>query len=106
MASAARDALDAKKGEDILVLDVRKLTTMTDYCILVSGNSPPHLKALTGEVVRALKNAGIHCYRRAGDPESGWMALDYVDVVVHALSREARAYYAFESLWADAPRVP
>ncbi len=73
--------------------------------MLATGNSPPHLKALTGAVMRALKDAGMHCYRQAGDPESGWMALDYVDVVVHVLSREARAYYAFETLWESAKRV-
>ncbi len=52
-----------------------------------------------------LKKDSVNCYRRAGDPESGWMVLDYVDVIIHIFSQDARQHYAVEDLWAEAPRV-
>ena len=97
--------LDNKKGIDIACFDVRKLSGLTDYFIVVAGTSPPHLKALFNDVQVNLKQDGIQCYRRAGDPESGWLVLDYIDIVIHIFSREARQYYAIEALWEEAPKV-
>ena len=77
-----------------------------DYCVIASGQTPPHLKALLGEVQRQLKESGSSLYRKSGDPESGWMVLDFVDVVIHIFSPDARAYYDIEKLWAEAPEVP
>jgi ribosome-associated protein len=102
---AARQALLAKKGEDIRILDVRGLSTLTDYYVVVTGNSAPHLKALLGEVERVLLDQGLRCYRRAGTAESHWMVADYFDFVVHVLSPDMRARYAFEQLWRDAQVV-
>ena len=92
-----------KKGQDIKLLDVRELSSVTDYYLIVSGSSTPHLKALFGEVVSVLKHEGMPCYRKAGDPESGWMAIDYIDVMIHIFSKQAREYYAIEELWGQAP---
>ena len=79
---------------------------MADFILIVSAPSAPHLKALSNEVQVSLKKkAGVHCYRRAGTPESGWLVLDYVDVIIHILSPKARGYYEIESLWEQAPRV-
>ena len=105
MIRAARKALDDKKGRDIVVLDVRGVSTVTDYYLIATGNSAPHVKALTEEVQVALKKEGHRAYRKAGTPESGWMIADFVDAVVHVFSPEARGYYALEQLWNDAPRV-
>ena len=105
MARRARLAIESKKGENILLLDVRGLSEITDFFLLVSASSPPHLKAMANEVQVALKKDGFPCYRRAGTPESGWIVLDYVDLVIHILSAEARDYYEIESLWAQAPRA-
>ena len=102
----ARTALQDKKGLDILLLDVRGLSAVTDYMLLVTGSSAPHLKALFDDVQHVLKTGGVSCYRRAGKPEGGWLVLDYVDVIIHILSPDARAYYAIEELWPDAPRIP
>jgi ribosome-associated protein len=71
--------------------------------LVVSGTSPPHLKAMFEAVQHELKVRGAWCYRKAGAPESGWMVLDYVDVVIHIFSPAARRYYAVEELWARAP---
>lgn len=101
----ARKALEAKKGEDIKVLDVRGLSGITDYYVIATGNSAPHLKALLGEVEKVLGEQGVRCHRRAGTAESQWMVSDFMDLVVHVLSREQRQRYALEQLWKDATEV-
>ena len=85
-------ALENAKGEDIKVYDVRGKSGITDFFVVATGAAAPHLKAL----IKALPKA----YRTAGDPDSGWIVSDFVDVVVHVFSAEARAYYALEKLWA------
>ena len=102
LAKLAAKILDAKKGADIRLLDVGSISKVADYMLVVSGSSPPHLKALSNEVVHALKEKGVPCYRKAGTPESGWMVLDYVDVIIHIFSPAARQYYGVEALWAKA----
>ena len=101
----ARAALEAKKGEDIVLLDVQKLSSVTDYYLIVTGNNGPHLKALAVEVDNALESEGRRCYRRAGKEESKWIVVDYVDFVVHIFAQDSREYYGLEQLWNDAERV-
>ena len=87
-------------------LDVRGLSGITDYMVIVTGSSPPHLKAMYNSVQTTLKHqGGPHTFRRAGAPEGGWMVLDYIDAVIHIFGRQARAYYAIEDLWPGAPRL-
>jgi len=106
-AQDALSALDGKKALNIVLLDVRGISSVTDYILLATGTSSPHLKALSEEVQRVLKkNRGTHCYRKAGKMEGGWIVLDYVDVIIHVFSTEARDYYAIEELWSEAPRIP
>ncbi|MFC1499143.1 ribosome silencing factor [Verrucomicrobiota bacterium] len=95
-------ALENKKGENIKVVDVRETSGVTDYYVIASGSSPPHLKAMFGEVQHVLKKEKIACYRKAGSPECGWMVLDYIDVIVHIFSEEARRFYAIEEIWTTA----
>ncbi len=89
----------------MVLLDVRKLSTVTDFFLMVTGNSAPHIKALADETAVSLKKSGMRCYRKSGTPESQWMVMDYVDVVVHIFSADTRAYYALEELWSDAERM-
>jgi ribosome-associated protein len=105
IARACRTALEENKGREIVILDLQALSNVTDYFVIVSGASQPHLRALQDGVHAALKGAGVTCYRRSSDPEGAWMCLDYVDVVVHIMSEEARAYYTLDELWGEAPRV-
>ena len=100
-----RTALEAKKGSEILLLDVRGLSSVTDYFLIVTGNNGPHLKALTTEVAHVMKEAGRPPGRRSGSPESQWIAADCLDFVVHIFAPSARAYYGLEKLWSDAKRV-
>ncbi len=101
----ARKALEAKKGENIKVLDVRGISGITDYYVVATGNSSPHLKALLGEVEKVLGEQGVRCHRRAGTAESQWMVSDFMDMVVHVLSPDQRKRYALEDLWKDATEV-
>ncbi len=86
-------------------MDVRKLSSVTDYYVIVTGNNSPHLKALATELSRRMGESGIKRSRQSGSPESGWLVCDYLDVVVHIFTKEKRARYALEELWSDAPRV-
>ncbi len=89
---------------DLVVLDVRNRSTVTDWIVVASGMSKPHIKALYEDVLVRLKHEGTPCYRHNGEVEGGWVVLDYVDVVVHIFTAEARDYYQVEDLWkADGP---
>jgi ribosome-associated protein len=105
LAKRVRDVLEDKKGIDIRLLDVSKVSSIADYVVIVTGNSPPHLKALFNEVNTTLKHEGMPSHRRAGEPDGGWMVVDYFDVIIHIFSPTARLYYAVEELWATAPSV-
>ena len=86
----AKSLADAK-GADIRTYDVRGKSALADFFVVATGNAAPHLKAMIRELPKA--------YRVSGDPDSGWIVADYIDVVVHVFSPEARAYYALEKLW-------
>jgi ribosome-associated protein len=103
IANLARRSLEEKKGRDIVLVDVRQRSSVTDYYLIATGTSAPHLKAMLNEVHVALKKRKVAAYRSAGSPDSGWLTLDYVDVVIHIFSPAARRYYAVEELWARAP---
>jgi ribosome-associated protein len=105
MVHQVREALLSKKGEGIVVLDVRNLSPVTDYYVVVSGVSAPQLKAMSNAVQRQLRDAGVHHSRKSGAPDDGWVVLDYLDVVIHIFLNELREYYSIEELWAGAPRV-
>ena len=99
-AKAIKAALEDRKGTDVKVYDVRGMSQLADFFVVATGAAAPHLKALVAETQAAMKAAGVQSFRTSGDPESGWIVVDYIDVVVHVFSPEARAYYALEKLWA------
>ena len=105
IALEAAKALEERLGRDIRVLDVREVSNLTDYCVVASGTSAPHLKALTSEVQHTMKERGIPA-RRSGLPESGWVVVDCHLAVIHIFAPEARSYYAIEDLWKGAKVVP
>ena len=95
----------SKKGQYVTLLDVSGLSDVADYFLIVTGASSPHIKALADELEHVLRKQGIPRYRHAGTPESEWVVVDYLDVVVHIFSPKTRGYYALEKLWGDAPRL-
>jgi ribosome-associated protein len=89
-----------------LVLDLREISTFTDYFVICSGTSEPHLKAIAGEVETRLKeDHGVRASAVDGFPASQWIVLDYLQVIVHVFHREKREFYSLEDLWGDALRV-
>lgn len=102
---AVRQALQSKKAADIVVLDVRGLSTITDYYIIATGNNAPHLRALLIDVEREVSAFKLKPFRRAGTPDSQWVVADYFDFVIHIFSPDTRRYYELERLWGDARKV-
>ena len=102
----AAEAADAKKALDILVLDLRGITTIADYFVICSGASSTQVGAIADGIGEALAREGVRPSHIEGGSESSWVLMDVGDVVVHVFREEARRYYGLERLWGDAPRVP
>jgi ribosome-associated protein len=103
---AARTAED-NRGTDIVILDLRELTSIFDFFIVVSGTSRRQLHAMSEEIDRVFeKELGDHRMGIEGYEESHWILLDYGDLVVHLFEPETREYYALEQLWSQAKRIP
>jgi ribosome-associated protein len=106
LALLCRELADNKKAENIIIMDVRELSSVTDYFVLASGSSEPHLRAIVEEISDRLRDE--HQLRpRAvdGTCQAAWVVLDYFDVIVHVMRQEVRGRYDLESLWSDAPRL-
>jgi ribosome-associated protein len=98
------DALDDRRGKDIVVMDLRDVSETLDFFILATGESLPQLKALEDSVRTKLKDTGVHP-RGVEGPSNRWILLDYGNVVTHIMSPDARSFYDLEGLWADARRL-
>ncbi len=101
---AGRSALE-KKAEDLIILDVRGLSTFTDYFVIMSGRSTRHVQGLADAVNAALCTKRNRESATEGLREGLWVLLDFDDVVVHIFYHESRSFYDLEGLWHDAPRV-
>ncbi|MEA3467783.1 MAG: ribosome silencing factor [Thermodesulfobacteriota bacterium] len=100
----ARAAIDTK-AEDLIVLDVRELSSFTDYFIIMSGRSSRHVQGLAEVMESAMRSKRISASKAEGIQEGMWVLLDFADVVVHIFYHEQRSFYDLEGLWHDAPRV-
>jgi ribosome-associated protein len=106
LARLCRDYADNKKAEHIVVLDVRKLSSVTDYFVIATGTSEPHLRAITGEITDQLRTGhGLRPRAVDGNLRTAWLVLDYFDVIVHVMRQDVRERYDLEGLWGDAPTV-
>jgi ribosome-associated protein len=99
------DVATDKKASDILLLDIRRITTLADYFVILTGSAARQIRALANNIEEALDKEGIELLGREGMAEDGWVLLDYGQVVVHIFSPEQRAYYGLEDLWRDAITV-
>ena len=96
--------LDKKKAIDIIGIETKELTVMSDYFVIASGTSNTHVRALADEVDDEMKKPGVEVDHIEGRA-TGWILLDYNDVLVHVFQPESRQYYNIERLWNDAARV-
>lgn len=105
MVRLARTAIADKQGRDIAAYDVRAISFLTDYVIIATGQNGPHLKALFNATRLRFKELGLPCFRKSGDPDSGWIMADYFDVVLHLFLPDTREHYALDELLGDAVRL-
>jgi len=100
------EIIKTKKGFDIKILDLRKLSgAVADFFIICTADADRQVKAIADEVEDRLQDRGIKCFHKEGFETLNWVLLDYFDVVVHAFRGEARSYYNLEKLWGDAPVI-
>lgn len=106
LALACAKAAEDIQAEDIRLWDMRGVSSITDYMIVCSGSSMPHLRAVLREIARSVTDEhGVRPVNKEGNPEARWVVLDFIDVMVHIMHSETRAFYGLESLWADAVEV-
>lgn len=107
LAQLCRSLADDKKAEDIVVLDVHDLSSVTDYFVVATGTSEPHLRAIASNISDTLSTEhGMRPAAVDGSPKAQWVVLDYFDVIVHVMRKETREKFDLEGLWSDAKRVP
>ena len=102
LAKVLVNAALSKKAYDITILDLRKLTTMTDYFVVCSVDSDTQARAVADEIKNESLEKGETSVRKEGYSEGRWILLDYMDVVVHVFHKEMREFYNLEKLWGDA----
>jgi len=93
----------SKKGYDIHILDLRGLSSITDFFVVCSADSDVQVKAIADEIDDKLRDVGIKCHFKEGYNTLNWVLMDYFDVIVHIFKKDAREFYNLEKLWADAP---
>jgi ribosome-associated protein len=94
----------SKKAQDVVLLDLRKLTSLTDFFVICCGTSDIQIKAIAEAVIEGCEKNDLGIYNVEGLEGSRWVLIDLVDVVVHIFHPEVRNYYRLEQLWGDAPR--
>jgi ribosome-associated protein len=95
-----------KKAENVVVLDLRGISSFTDFFVICSGTSEPHLKAISSGIREGLReDAGLSALASEGSVASQWLVMDYSQVLVHIFHHKKREFYALENLWSDAPRL-
>ncbi len=106
LALLCRELADNKKAEDIVILDVRELSSVTDYFVIAAGSSEPHLRAIVDEITEKLREEhNLRPKAIDGTLRAAWVVLDYFDVIVHVMRGDVRDRYDLETLWGDAPRL-
>ena len=105
LARATVDIASDKKASDVILLDVRDVTTIADYFVICSGNNVRQIQAIADAIDEQLEKQGAALLHREGDAETGWVLLDFGDVIVHIFGPKEREYYRLERLWNEAKTV-
>ena len=98
-------AISSKKGLNIKLIEIGDISSLADYMVIATGTSSTHVKAIADEVEYQLDEAGISVSHIEGYRSNSWISLDYVDVIVHIFSDEAREFYDLERLWQDGKEI-
>lgn len=101
----AAKAISSKKGLNIKLIEIGDISSLADYMVIATGTSSTHVKAIADEVEYQLDEAGISVSHIEGYRSNSWILLDYVDVIVHIFSDEAREFYDLERLWQDGKEI-
>lgn len=104
-AKLAIDLAVEKQASDILLLDVQELTPFTDYIIILTADNFRQLNGLSEDIRQALKAKDIDLHHLEGSPDSGWMLMDFTDVIIHLFSTEQRSFYNLEQIWDKAKQL-
>lgn len=92
-----------KKGQDVTILDLRELTDVSDFFVIVTVESDPQARAIADYIERRVREEGIRIWHKEGQKNMNWILMDYIEVVVHIFRPQSREFYALEKLWGDAP---
>lgn len=103
LARACCDCAIEKKAEDVIIIDLKKLSAPTDYFVIASGSGERHVKAIADGIVGEMRKRGVRAWHVEGSSARKWILIDYVNVVVHVFNSETRRFYSLETLWGDAP---
>lgn len=106
LAQLIANTMLSKKAHDVITMDLRKLTSTTDFFVVCSADSDTQVRAIADAVDQATDEAGSPVWKQEGRHAMSWVILDFVDVVAHVFHRESRTFYNLERLWADAKTVP
>ena len=101
MARIAWNALNDKKGEDIIIIDITGISVLADYFIIANGTSDSQVNALVDNVEEELHKAGYSLKQREGQASGSWVLLDFGDIIVHVFDKENRLFYDLERIWKD-----
>jgi ribosome-associated protein len=105
MAKAVVTAVEDKKGKDILALEIRELSTIADYFVICSAGSFVQAEAIADNIQEKMQENGHVLLHKEGYGKTGWILLDYGDVIAHIFQEEERRFYNLEQLWGDAPAI-
>ncbi len=105
LARLAADVAYEKKASDVLLLDIREVSTIADYFVICSGNNTRQIAAIADALDEELEKQGASVLHREGDAATGWVLLDFGDIIVHIFGAKEREYYRLERLWNEAKTV-
>ena len=104
MALAVSACASDKKALDILIINMKKMSSVCNYFVIASGTSTTHVRAISDSIIKKLAERGQKSWHVEGEREASWILLDYGDVVAHIFLEDKREFYSLERLWADAPQ--
>lgn len=105
MTKVAVNELEDKLGEDITVLDITGISVMADYFIIATAKNVRHARSLADDVDQKMSKMGFELKKREGERESGWILMDYNDLIIHIFDREQRLFYDLERIWSDGKKI-